>query len=277
MWSLLRLSAITLSLVMVAGCSDPKIDTSSMPAAVVSIENVREAMPAYKRDEFDKALAIMAMPNFSSVALLSPQRMNAAEIAESANVRMHGLTGDQVIDRADDILRERRAREREQAITTLARLTEKQTQAEKDREHRERFSIDSARYYMSQSPYGTPEPAVDIEVTNNTEQAVSQVFLRGVVTSTERSVPWIDETFYYVIAGGLEAGETATWRLAPNRFSAWGNTQIPSNATLTVTVEGLKDAQGNPLWDSPALSESEAARLEHLSHEYQGVALSSIM
>lgn len=248
-----------------------------MPAAVVSIENVREAMPAYKRDEFDKALAIMAMPTFSSMALLSPKRMNAAEIAESANVRMHGLTGDQVIDRADDILRERRAREREQAIATLARLTEKQTQAAKDRQQLERFSIDSARYYISQSTYGTPEPAVDIEVTNSTEQAVSQVFLRGVVTSADRSVPWVDETFYYVIAGGLEAGETATWRLAPNRLSAWGNTQIPNDVTLTVTVEGLKDAEGNPLWDSPALSESEAAKLEHLSHEYQGVALSSIM
>ncbi|MGP9770334.1 MULTISPECIES: DUF6694 family lipoprotein [Halomonas] len=275
MWSLLRLSAITLSLCVLAGCSDPKIDTSSMPAAVVSIENVREAMPAYKRDEFDKALAIMAMPNFGSMALLSPKRMNAAEIAESANVRMHGLTGDQVIKRADDILRERRARERQQALSTLSRLTEKQARADKDREQRERFSIDNARYYISQSPYGTPEPALDIEVTNHTEQAVSQVFLRGVVTSADRSAPWIDETFYYVIAGGLEAGETATWRLAPNRFSAWGNTQIPSDVSLTVTVKGLQDAQGNPLWDSPELSKSEVERLEHLSHEYQGIALST--
>ncbi|MGP9797858.1 DUF6694 family lipoprotein [Halomonas sp. 86] len=275
MWSLLRLSAITLSLCVLAGCSDPKIDTSSMPAAVVSIENVREAMPAYKRDEFDKALAIMAMPNFGSMALLSPKRMNAAEIAESANVRMHGLTGDQVIKRADDILRERRARERQQALSTLARLTEKQARAAKDREQRERFSIDNARYYISQSPYGTPEPALDIEVTNHTEQAVSQVFLRGVVTSADRSAPWIDETFYYVIAGGLEAGETAMWRLAPNRFSAWGNTQIPSDVSLTVTVEGLEDAQGNPLWDSPELSKSEVERLEHLNHEYQGIALST--
>ncbi|MGP9497376.1 MULTISPECIES: DUF6694 family lipoprotein [unclassified Halomonas] len=275
MWSLLRLSAITLSLCVLAGCSDPKIDTSSMPAAVVSIENVREAMPAYKRDEFDKALAIMAMPNFGSMALLSPKRMNAAEIAESANVRMHGLTGDQVIKRADDILRERRARERQQALSTLARLTEKQARAAKDREQRERFSIDNARYYISQSPYGTPEPALDIEVTNHTEQAVSQVFFRGVLTSADRSAPWVDETFYYVIAGGLEAGETAMWRLAPNRLSAWGNTQIPSEVSLTVTVEGLEDAQGNPLWDSPELSKSEVERLEHLNHEYQGIALST--
>lgn len=273
MWSLLRLPAITLSLFAVAGCSDPKIDTSSMPAAVVSIENVREALPAYKRDEFDKALAIMAMPSFSSMALLSPKRMNGAEIAEAANARMHGLTGDQIIQRADEILRERRAREREQALRTLTRLTEKQARAEEAKSQLARFSIDSARYYMSQSPYGSPEPVIDIEVTNDTGEAVSQILLRGMVTSENRSTPWINDTFYYVVSGGLEPGETAAWSLAPNRFGPWGNTQIPSDATLSVTLEGLKDAEGKPLWDAPALSESEAARLEHLHQAYQGIAL----
>ncbi|WP_340148042.1 DUF6694 family lipoprotein [Vreelandella nanhaiensis] len=273
MWSLLRLSALTLSLLVVAGCSDPKIDTSSMPAAVVSIENVREALPVYKRDEFDKALAILAMPSLSSMALLSPQRMNGAEIAEAANILMHGLTGDQVIHRADELLRQRRAREREQALRTLTRLTEKQARADEDKAHLARFSVDSARYYMSQSPYGSPEPVIDLEVTNGTDEAVSQVLLKGIVTSEGRSTPWVNDTFYYVVSGGLEPGETAVWSLAPNRFGPWGNTQIPSDATLTVTLEGLKDAEGNPLWDSPALTESEIAKLEHLHQAYQGIAL----
>ncbi|MEE3110402.1 MAG: DUF6694 family lipoprotein, partial [Pseudomonadota bacterium] len=47
MWSLLRLSALSLSALVLVGCSDPKVDTSSMPAAVVSIEKVRESLPTY--------------------------------------------------------------------------------------------------------------------------------------------------------------------------------------------------------------------------------------
>lgn len=276
MWSLFRLSAITLSLLMIAGCSDPKIDTSSMPASVVSVEKVRNSLPTYKRDDFDQGLIIIATASaFDGIDILNPHRMNAAEIAESANLQMHGLTGDQVIQRADQILRERRAREREQAIGTLKRLEEKQAKAESDQQQLARFSIDSARYYMDESPYGATEPVIDLEVTNGTDQTISELLLRGVVTSPGRSIPWVDEEFYYVVSGGIEPGETLTWSLAPNRFGPWGEPQIPSNAELTVSLEGLRDANEQPLWESPALSESEVTKLERLREEYGGVVLSS--
>ncbi len=275
MWSLFRLVVITLSLLMIAGCSDPKIDTSSMPASVVSVEKVRNSLPTYKRDDFDQGLIIIAAAStFDGIDILNPHRMNAAEIAESANVQMHGLTGDQVIQRADQILRERRAREREHAIRTLKRLEEKQAKAESDQQQLARFSIDSARYYMDESPYGAPEPVIDLKVTNGTDQTISKLLLRGVVTSPGRSVPWVDEAFYYVVSGGIEPGETLAWSLAPNRFGPWGEPQIPGNAELTVSLEGVRDANAQPLWESPALSESEVAKLERLREEYGGVVLS---
>ena len=277
MCSLLRLSAIALSVLMIAGCSDPKIDTSSMPASVVSVEKVRNSLPTYKRDDFDQGLIIISTAStFNSIDILNPNRMNAAEIAESANMQMHGLTGDQVIQRADQILRERRSREREQAMRTLTRLEEKQAKAKSDQQQLARFSIDNARYYMSESPYGAPEPVIDLKVTNATDKVISALSLRGVVISPDRSQPWIDEQFYYVVPGGIEPGETLAWSLAPNRFGPWGEPQIPSNAELTVSLEGLRGAEEQPLWDSPALSESEVTKLERLREEYGGVALSNV-
>ena len=271
MWSLLRLSALSLTTLMIAGCSDPKIDTSSMPAAVVSVEKVRDSLPTYKRDEFDQALTIIAMSSFSGIDLLNAQRMNAAEIAESANAYMHGLTGDEVIERADKMLRERRAREREQALQTLDRLETKQASAAHDQQQRAQVSIESADYYISTSPYGAFEPVIDLQVTNGSEQVISELFLHGVLTSPDRETPWVDEKFYYVIAGGLAPGETAQWSLAPNRFGPWGNNQIPRNTELTLTLQGINDAQGEPLWNSPPLSENETAKLEALRAEYGGV------
>nr|WP_308335035.1 DUF6694 family lipoprotein [Halomonas sp. SpR1] len=276
MWSL-RLSAISLSVLMIAGCTDPKIDTSSMPAAVVSVEEVRNSLPTYKRDEFDQGLIIIATStSFRGIDILNPHRMNAAEIAETANAQMHGLTGDQVIQRADQILRERRSREREQAIRTLKRLEEKREKAASDQQQLARFTIDSARYYIGASPYGAPEPVIDLEVTNGTDQVISELLLNGVVTSPDRSVPWVDESFYYVIPDGIEPGETLSWSLAPNRFGPWGNAQIPVDAELTVTLEGLKGIDEQRLWDSPELTEHELAKLERLREEYGGIALSRV-
>ncbi|MEA2117417.1 DUF6694 family lipoprotein [Halovibrio sp. HP20-59] len=275
MRSLLRLSALSLAVLMIAGCSDPKIDTSSMPASVVSVEKVRESLPSYKRSEFDRGLIIIATATFDGVDILNPQRMNAAEIAELANAQMHGLTGDQIIQRADKILRDRRARERDHAIRTLRRLEEKRSKAASDQQQLARLTIDSARYYTGVSPYGVPEPVIDLEVTNGTDQAISELFLRGVLTSSDRTVPWVDETFYYVATGGIEPGETQQWSLAPNRFGPWGDAQIPADAELTITLKGLRGSDDQPLWDSPELSESETAKLERLRDEYTGVALSS--
>ena len=271
MWSLLRLSALSLSALVLVGCSDPKVDTSSMPAAVVSIEKVRESLPTYKRDEFDTALKIIAMSSFNGIDLFNPQRMNAAEIAESANAYMHGLTGDEIIERADEMLRQRRAREREQALRTLNRLEAKQTSAQQAQEHLTQISIDSARYYLSTSPYGALEPVIELTVTNGDDQAVSELMLRGLLESPEREIAWVDETFYYVIAGGLAPGESATWSLAPNRFGPWGNDQIPRNAELSLTLQGVNNAEGEPLWNAPPLTESETARLESLRTEYGGI------
>lgn len=275
MWSLLRLAAISLASLIIAGCSDPKIDTSSMPASVVSVEKVRNSLPSYKRDDFDQGLIIIATASaFDGLDILNPHRMNAAEIAESANLNMHGLTGDEVILRADQILRERRSREREQAIRSLRRLEEKQARAASDQQQLSRFSINSAHYYMSESPYGASEPVIDIDVTNGTDKVISEVLLRGVLTSPERAIPWVNETFYYVVEEGIEPGETLKWSLAPNRFGPWGDSQIPSEAALTITLEGLRGTDEQPLWASPALSDSEAIKLERLREAYGGIVLS---
>ncbi|WP_366064825.1 DUF6694 family lipoprotein [Halomonas sp. Mc5H-6] len=275
MWSLLRLSTLSFAMIMLAGCSEPRIDTSSMPAAVVSVEKVRDSLPPYKRDEFDQALTIMAMSSFNGIDILNPRPMNAAEIAESANAYMHGLTGDEAIEKANELLRNRRARERSQALGILSRLEEKQANAEHDRKQRAQVTLDSADFYMSTSPYGALEPIIELDVTNGSDQRISELSLRGIVSSPGLDAPWVDETFYYVIPGGLAPGESAQWRLAPNRFGPWGNREIPDDAQFDVTIEGLHDAEGKPLWDATPLSERQRERLDELREEYGDMAASS--
>ena len=141
----------------------------------------------------------------------------------------------------------------------------------RERTARIKISIDNARYYISTSPYGALEPVIELTVTNGSDRAVAELMLHGVLKSPNREVAWVDETFYYVISGGLAPGESATWSLAPNRFGPWGNDQIPRNAVLTLTLLGVNNSEGEPLWDAPALTDNEAERLEELRAEYGGV------
>ena len=183
---LTRLSILSLTALLMAGCADPKIDTSSMPAAVVSIEKVRDSLPTYKRDEFDQALKIIAMSSFSGMSALQPGRMNAAEIAESANAYMHGLTGDQVIERADEMLRQRRARERDQALRTLSRLEEKEANAEAAQQQLAQVGIK-----VKVTAMDAGQRAAEVEGKGQKESGV-RMFYTGWSASTGRGrgCPW---------------------------------------------------------------------------------------
>ncbi len=60
----------------------------------------------------------------------------------------------------------------------------------------------------------------------------------AVLSTTGRSVPWVDADFNYEIPGGMEPGETQKWDLSPNLFdSDWAHAKdASSNAVLKVTV-----------------------------------------
>lgn len=252
----------------VAGCSEPKIDTSSMPTTIVSIEEVRAALSEERRSAFDHALAIINLSAFEGFDALRPNRMNVVQLAESANMQINGLTGEEVISRAEGVMRQRLSRERQESLRTLERLEERAASADRDLQARSRFVIDEAAYYVSRSPYGAREPVIDISVSNQTDRTITQVQLRGVLTSEGRTSPWVDSSFYYVIPGGLAPGESAKWSLAPNRFGHWGDLDIPSNTTLDISLLGLQGEGGQPLWNAPMLTEQETERLTRLRGLY---------
>lgn len=51
---------VILSLTILIGCSNPKIDTSSDESMKTSIEKVRQSLPKEKKEQFDEALKIIA-------------------------------------------------------------------------------------------------------------------------------------------------------------------------------------------------------------------------
>ena len=109
---------------------------------------------------------------------------------------------------------------------------------------------------------------IELTVKNGTSHAVSRAYFKGTIASPNRSVPWLQDTFNYLISGGLEPGEEASWSLAPNMFSDWGKVEAPSDAIFTTTVERLDGADGEALYSTIEFGEIEEERLSELKEKY---------
>ena len=160
-------------------------------------------------------------------------------------------------------LPERRLEEIESELTSLnGRLAE----IEQARGQLAQFEVVKAKYSKRNLGWGMVEPLIDITVKNGTPTPVSRAYFHGVVKSPERSIPWIEEDFNYQIAGGLEPGEEARWKLSPNMFSEWGTVDVPKEAEFTVTVVGLDGANDEELF-SVRDAEEVASDMDSLNTE----------
>lgn len=259
---------IALCVTLLAACSDPKIDASTEESMKASVAQVRESLPAEKRDEFDKSLALLALNQINFADMLSNSG-SGADVEAKMRQAVDGKTGDEIIAAAARVEAERKAKEREQALQEIAELQIKQQQAESARAALASFEVTRSRFYKEPQRYGSPKPVIELSVKNGTEHAVARAYFEGTIASPGRSVPWLKDTFNYSISGGLEPGEEAKWSLAPNMFSKWGSVEAPEDAIFTVIAYRLDGVDGEPLLTTDSFSERDAKRLAELQKQYQ--------
>jgi hypothetical protein len=111
------------------------------------------------------------------------------------------------------------------------------------------FDVVGARFYFAKNTF-SDEPVIELTVLNKTAYPVSKAHFYGTLKSPGRSIPWLEEEFSYEIRGGLEPGEQATWKLAPNIFGDWA--EVPKNRNdmiLYVQTTGIDGADGEPIID----------------------------
>jgi hypothetical protein len=147
-------------------------------------------------------------------------------------------------------------------------LETKRAKSESAREQLKKFKVVRSRFYKREQEFMGKQPIIELTVKNGTDQAVSRAYFEGTLASPDRSVPWHKDTFNYDISGGLEPGEEATWKLAPNMFSDWGKVDAPPDAVFTVTVERIDGADGEAVYSTREFDESDRKRLAELKKKY---------
>ncbi|MGP9696226.1 DUF6694 family lipoprotein [Halomonas sp. AOP27-A1-34] len=237
------LLVVALSMAMLStACADPTIDGSNQRQFESSLEEVRATLNESEVERFNEALAgymmrtMMAGRNILEFGELNEDEME--ELYNEARQSLHGLTAEEVL-----------ARVQGEAPTDTEEVSD--VDASVAQEMLDRFEIEHARYFVREESYTRGSPVIELRVTNNTGEPVSRGYFRGILQTPGRSVPWVDETFNYSIAGGIEPGETLEWSLAPNQFGPWGNSSIPDDAVLNVEVIRLDGPSGEPLWQAP--------------------------
>ena len=158
--------------------------------------------------------------------------------------------------------------QRESDLKTLTELREQKAEYDKKLQALNSFRVLSANFSKEENAIGMSEPVIAISVQNDTGFAVKRASFRGVLASPGRSIPWVDDGFSYEIKGGLEPGEKADWRLAPNMFGDWGKVESAPDARFTVTVTGLNGADDKELFGDIRFGEHDAKRLAELEKKY---------
>jgi hypothetical protein len=266
--TLLKKLTIFIAVVAILACAASKVDTSTNESMKKSIERVRESLPEEKRVDFDNAIRDLALADLNFQEIMAQGSPSADILTSKMKQRLNGKTGQQILSDAAKLREDRERKEREQAVGEIAELRRKSAAAELAKQKLAAFKVTRSRLYRETIGFMT-EPVIELSVTNGTRSAISRAYFHGIVASPGRSVPWINEDFNYPIRGGLEPGESATWRLNPNTFSGWG-TKTPSDAILTVEVVKLDGPDGKSLYDAEGLSETEQQRLAELQKKFPG-------
>lgn len=265
----MRQKLLFLALVLLlAGCSDPKIDASSDEAMEKSVEEIRKDLPKDRKKAFDEALQIVALRDLDLKDLFEDGMLGTKKSTAKIREALDGKTGEEVIAEAEKVKKEREKRAKEGALQKVAELEAKKEKAEKAKKHLARFTVISARFYKQERKYLGEEPIIELTVKNGTPHAVSRAYFKGTLASPNRSVPWLVDTFNYEISGGLEPGEEATWSLVPNIFSEWGKVTIQPDAVFTVEVEQLDGPDGRPLFSAREFTKSDEKILNELLAKY---------
>lgn len=257
-----KILGLAIVVVLIAGCSDPKIDASSDESMKTSVQKVRKSLPESKRSDFDEAMKVLAFRNIDMKDLFTQGAAGVGNLEGKES--LNGKTGEQVIAEAARIQAERKERERPQALEEIRELETKRAKSESARDELKKFQVIRSRLHLREQK----QPIIVLTVKNGTGQAVSRAYFEATIASPDRSVPWHKGTFNYSISGGLEPGEEATWNFAPNMFSDWGKVDVPRDAVLTVTAEKLDGADGETIYSTREFNERDLERLNELKKKY---------
>ena len=250
-----------LSLVFLMGCGKPTVDASSRESMRASMERIRSSLSSDKRREFDEAIETILTGKLDLEDFYLGY--DKSDLRPSVKRAVDGKTADELFADAGALKAQKKAEERARIKTEIVEIERKRAADQAARVHLARFEVSGCRYYRKEG-FGKGEAIIEFSVHNQTRFHVARAYFRAALSTPERPAPWLKHSFNYEIPGGVPPGEQVTWSLIPSGFSAWGRTQVPDEAKLTIEILRLDGLDGREIFSAMHFTEADDALLADL-------------
>lgn len=239
-------SLISLCLLALTGCSrgiDKKIDASSDAALSASLENVRASAKPEEVVALDAALKVLAVTDVSIGyeggivgALEKIESQSVTQLRERFESQVQGKSGRAIIAAAAQRKKEQAARDLpilEQELTMLSKLG---AEREAGKEVLEKIAVTLPRFGYQPTPTGKLA-MLEFKITNNTEQRLTSLFLRGSAIDPGSSKVLFVDDINYKLPAGLASGETRDIRLPYSQPGKWNSPELARQNEIELAVE----------------------------------------
>lgn len=270
----MRFLIVALSALLLAACSEPRIDASSDTTLDASIAKVRESLPADQRGEFDALVAqagtVDTADGKAAVSATAPTQLLAP---------IDGMSGPQALETLRGIA-SRRAAEHAAA--------EERRQAEQAARDAKRLAALSARHEAHEASLaalrsiGISELRPEIrkagqrrsygivaKVHNTLDSALDRITFDYSVTRAGSNESLGKGTGEFIVKQSLKPGETRKLEASAGEGGANGIADAVkaldehADAALAITITDATDAQGKSIL-APALTATEVAQRDRL-------------
>jgi hypothetical protein len=234
-----RLGLTILCCFLLSGCIfDPAFDTSSWDAYQRSLAAIKENLSDDDSRRLEAAMKYLVIETTPTLEINGQMLSNVAGGGSLANPYII-LTqiGPWINGRsAPTVIHELRVR-----------LDAEISQAEAELRNVEGGSLEvrSPNYYWRRTGRSDQQPVIEFGVFNAGKLPVSRIYFRAVLTTPNRSIPWVKGNFVEAFKGGLEPRERQQLTLQPP-YGDWRDPQLKDlpDAELKVTVLNYEDANG---------------------------------
>jgi hypothetical protein len=229
--------AILCCFLLAACIFDPAFDTSSWEAFQKSSDAVRERLSNNDLRRLEIALKYLLVAGSQKIdgqmlnnVVASESFVNPQLILARLGPKINGRSAAAII--------------KDLSIKLDAEISEIESRMQNSEGVLTTVEVGSATYYWRRSGY-INKPVIDFSVYNGGKVPISRVYINGVLTTPNRSIPWVKQSFTLNFKGGLEPRERQRMTFE-SLAGEWSDKNLSglTNAKLKLTVTNFEDASG---------------------------------
>lgn len=257
-----------LAVMMLAGCNEPEIDTTTEETMKSSIQEVRNSLDDADKPRFDKAIEVVALSNISIPELLQAKEKEDDQFIQNKfKETLNGKSGEEVIKLATEIENKKQAEQRVAAQSELKALEEKQAHRELATEKLRTFEFKSSRIEYGKEVNGDAPATLIITMINPEKTSISGVHYAIERYIDGKAYPETVKTFYYEFPEAIAAGQKGEVVLSLGNKSAWAKDEHMEPSSFFAWLFRADGVDKKPVYDVSSFNENDKARLMELKQQ----------